>query len=423
MRELFLLTAGSKQKSIELAQAAAQLGYKMECANVAEDIAEWETPRDVEEIFRDMARAAASFPSPPAAVINFGRSSVPDGIRRIAQATERLLEAGVVTATTKIIGPSERAAAVWGNKDLIADSLQLLDLPIPETARITAESAAALASEIEAREHHGALIVKVVDFSCGVGMRYVESPGDLVATVRDLSYLNRPMIVTRFVHGDEVSVDILRLGTDMIVYPPGFKRATDALLTHADHKVKVNGVVREIPEFTRDIIRIAEEFDLQGFFSLEAVITSTAPMSWQILEGATRVTNNIQLQDASLGIDSYSAVARYIAGEPWLPQTERLGMALSIPIYTHLGRESVQALSGYEWTRQIKLENLGELPDSRDQRVRLTVKMAVEDLDEQLHLISAATGDSEVTSRVKAEIKRVEAKYGSRRAAPLSERN
>lgn len=412
MHELFLLTVGSKRQSADLARAVTQIGRKVSCMHVPEDIAEWSTPRNVDDIFRDMAEAVARCPVPPAAIVNFGRSTVPDGIRRIAEATERLA-AKFLSPTTKIIGPSERAAAVWGSKDLIADSLKQMEIPIPETVRVTQESAPTLTREINQRGTSGPLIVKVVDFSCGAGMRYVDTPDRLIAAVRELSYLKRPMIVTQFVYGDEVSVDILRLGSDIIVYPPGFKRATDKLLTHADHKVKVNGVVRAVPEFSRDIIRIAEEFDLQGFFSLEAVITSVSPMSWTILEGATRVTNNIQLQDASLGISSFLAVARYIAGEPWLPGAERLGLALSIPIYTHRGQQSVEELSSYGWVRQVKLEDLGELPDSRDKRVRLTVKMAVEDLEEQLCVIQQATGDTEIVVRVNDEVRRVRATYGN----------
>ena len=177
-------------------------------------------------------------------------------------------------------------------------------------------------------------------------MRYAATSDAAAAAVRELSSAYGRLIACEFADGDEVSVDLLRLGAQTLCYPPGFKRRTDTTLTHADHKIKVNGIIRRVPEFERDVLHIAEAFDLQGFFSLEAVVTGTSPMSWHILEGATRITNNIQMQDASLGIDSLQLVLRYIAGDDdWLPpEPPRPMLALSIPIYQHRGEASMQRL-------------------------------------------------------------------------------
>jgi predicted ATP-grasp superfamily ATP-dependent carboligase len=396
--------------SSELCESAARLGYDVDWAHVREDVEDW-VPREVDDIFHDLAKAVSARSREPDAVVNFGRAGVLDGIVRIARAMERLRAEGVVRDGTKLVGPSTHAAEVWGNKALIARSLRELRLPIPKTVEVDADSVANLARQVEDGAFPVPLVVKVVDLTGGVGMRFAGNARELVAAVRELSYLRRPMVASQFVDGDEVSVDLLRLGRDVLVYPPGFKRATDRDLTHADHKIKVNGVVRHIEAFDRDVVRIAESFDLQGFFSLEAVVTRARPAEWLILEGATRVTNNIQMQDASLGIDSFAAVVKYVTGQTWLPRQERLGLALSIPIYRHRGQRSVDELARYDWVRQVKLEDLAQMPDSRDDRTRLTVKMAVDGLDGQLRRIAEATGDDGVPARVREEIARVAATY------------
>ncbi|HUP60771.1 MAG TPA: hypothetical protein VNA69_10170 [Thermoanaerobaculia bacterium] len=409
-KDLVLLTLGSGRQSREFCRVAERLEYEVEHQHVREDVQDWEV-RETDEILADAVEALALLSRQPDAVINFGRASVPDGIRRIAVSMELLRADGRLAAGTKLIGPSARAAQVWGDKALIAESLRSLDLPIPATVDVDLGSVAELARRLERGEFPAPVVVKVVDLTGGSGMRYAADAEQLVKAVEELSQPGRRLVATEFVTGDEVSVDLLRLGTRTLLYPPGFKRVTDTDLTHADHKIKVNGLVREVPVFSRDMLRIAEAFDLQGFFSLEAVITSTDPIRWHILEGATRVTNNIQMQDASLGFDSFAAVLRYIKGEDWLDGPERLGLALSIPMYRHHGLESVQALSGLDWVRQVKLEDLAQMPDSKDVRLRLTAKMAVHDLGAQLAVIVAATGDTDLPHRVRVEIERVRATY------------
>ena len=406
-----LLTVGSRRQATELSAAVAKLGYDVDWEHVHEDVTDW-VGRDGESIFRDLTAALTRLSGPPDAVVAFGRAGVPGGIVTIAGAVERLSTEGLIGPGTRVVGPSARAARVWCDKALIARSLRRLGEPIPETVEVDAASVPALAARMDAGDFPAGLVVKVVDLTGGLGMCYAGDGRDLARVVDRIGKLGRPMVASEFVDGDEVSVDLLRLGTDVLVYPPGFKRATDTGLTHADHKIKVNGVVRTVPEFERSVLRIAEAFDLQGFFSLEAVVTGTRPPAWRILEGATRLTNNIQMQDASLGIDSVALLARYVVDEPWLPVDERPGLGLSVPLYVHRGQSSVDALAAYPWVRQIKLEDLGEMPASRDDRVRLTVKMAVEDLDAQLAVIADATGDAAVGERVRREITRVGETYG-----------
>lgn len=406
-----LLTAGSRRQATELCEALTKLGHDVQWEHVTEEAADW-VARDGDAIVADMVTALARLRRPPDAVVSFGRAGVPGGIVRIARAVERLSSDGLIGPGTRVVGPSAHAAEVWCDKSLIAHSLRRLVLPIPETVDVDAGSVAALAARMDAGDFPHGLVVKVVDLTGGLGMRFAGDGRALERAVAEVGRLGRPMVASEFVHGDEVSVDLLRLGTDVLVYPPGFKRVTDRNLTHADHKVKVNGVVRSIPAFERAVVRIVEAFDLQGFFSLEAVVTGVRPPAWRILEGATRLTNNIQMQDASLGVDSLVLLARYLVGQPWLPVDERLGLALSIPVYVHRGQLSVDALAGQEWVRQIKLEDLGQMPGSRDDRTRLTVKMAVDDIDTQLALIAAATGDDGVGQRVRDEIARVGATYG-----------
>jgi hypothetical protein len=408
--DVVLLTLGSSRQSQELCDAGRRLGYVVGVEHVREDVRDWQARR-VGAILRDAHDALGRLPRRPDAVVNFGRATVPDGIRRIAEASEHLRADHRLDGAT-FVGPSAYAARVWGDKALIASSLRALGLPIPATVEVDKASVADLAAEVRLGQFPAPLVVKAVDLTGGSGMRYAANADELVDVVCQLSRPGRRLVATEFVVGDEVSVDLLRLGGRTLLYPPGFKRATDCMLTHADHKIKVNGVVREIPEFSKDLMRIAEAFSLQGFFSLEAVITSLKPPTWRILEGATRVTNNIQMQDASLGIDSYAAILRYATGQDWLDQPRRLSLALSIPIYQHRGEASVRALADHEWVRQVKLEDLKQMPDSKDTRVRLTVKMAVLDLDNQLATLTDATGANDLAGRVKAEVQRVQATYG-----------
>jgi hypothetical protein len=408
--DLVVLTLGSARQSRELGAAAERLGYRFETAHVREDVRDW-LARDVSDLLAAARSALAHLPRRPDALVNFGRATVPDGIRRIAEVMERLRADGDLPPDTALVGPSEWAARVWGDKALTAAELRRLGLPIPQTSDVRAETLEGLILEVKQGRFPLPLVVKATDLTGGAGMRFVAHADQLAGAVGELAGSGHRLIATEFVSGDEVSVDLLRLGDRTLVYPPGFKRTTDPQLTHADHKVKVNGLVRSVPEFEWSVRRIAEVFDLQGFFSLEAVVVGTGPISWRILEGAARVTNNVQLQDASLRFDSFEAVLRYLVGEPWLPDDETPRLALSIPVYEHRGEESVEALAGLDWVRQVKLENLADMPDSRDSRVRLTVKMAVTDLDAQLRIIETATGDDTVTDRVRTEIDRIGARY------------
>jgi hypothetical protein len=131
-----------------------------------------------------------------------------------------------------------------------------------------------------------------------------------------------------------------------------------------------------------------------------------------ILEGATRLTNNLELQDGSLRIDSLEAVARFIAGDAWLPESGGHRLALSIPIYRHRGAESLEAIQALPWVRQAKLEDLSHMPGSRDSRVRLTVKMVAGDLAGELGQLSAMTGDTDLTDRVTSTVDRMAERYG-----------
>lgn len=409
-RPLRLVTLGSARQSTELTAAARSRGHVVESVHIVEDSAEW-TVRHEELLRHELRDGVASFDGEPDALINFGRATVPGGIPLIAQLMEEVVAEGVVPRTTKLVGPSAHAASVWENKSEIVRHLSRLSVPTPRTLVICVTPTS---DEVRAVQQAGLaypLVVKAPRLTGGIGMRFADTPASLKLAVEQLSRISTELVIGEFVEGDEVSVDLLRLGKETLVFPPGYKCSTDPALTHADHKIKVNGVVRDVPEFTRDMRAIAEDFNLQGFFSLEAVIAKDHRTVWRVLEGATRLTNNVQLQDASLNLDCLGMVADYAASRPWYPSREILSLALSIPIYEHRGEDSVTAVQRMPGVRQVKLENLAAMPDSRDDRVRLTVKLQARELEKQLLGIADVTGDESLPRRVINEVDRVRRTY------------
>src|SRR3954447_24660723 len=112
-KDLVLLTLGSARQSREFCRVAERLEYEVEHQHVREEVQDWEV-RDTDEILADGVEALGQLSRQPDAVINFGRASIPDGIRRIAVIMELLRADGRLADGTKLIGPSARAAQVWG---------------------------------------------------------------------------------------------------------------------------------------------------------------------------------------------------------------------------------------------------------------------------------------------------------------------
>jgi phosphoribosylaminoimidazole carboxylase (NCAIR synthetase) len=403
--ESWLLCLGSKRQSGELAGVARHYGMAVRhVGESAEGLA-----RPAAEVVAD-CRALIRTHTPPVAVIGLGRATVVGGIERVAQA---VLALTADAPGAVLVSPSPHAARVWGDKALIAESLTRLGIPVPATRRISAASAAQIARDMREGRFPVPAIVKVTNLTGGAGMRYVANPDDLAGAVAELGGNRRELIVTEFIEGDEISVDVLRLGSQTLLFPPGVKRVTDRELTHADHKIKVNGLFGVPPALARDAKRIAASFGLSGFFSLEGIVTRRRPVAWTVLEGATRVTNNKQMQDVSLGRDAFTYLCRYLRKEPWVPEPGPLALALSIPVYRHRGAESLAAVAGLGWVRQAKLENLAEMPLTRDHRTRLTLKIdGSAQLAGRLSLLAGATGDDGLPSRVQAEVSRVRDLYG-----------
>jgi hypothetical protein len=407
----WILTLGSSRQSSEFSEAIAY-DHDWSVCHIVEELAPW-TAKESSQLLREAYVALREMGVPPKALVNLGRATVPYGIDAIAACCETLKASSPDLADVAVIGPSFSAARTFSDKWLIYESLTKIGLVLPVTRRISPETINLIEQDLSSGAFPLPAVVKVTDLTGGCGMEFIGESRDLDRTVERLSGLNHPLIITEFVCGDEISFDVLRLGKECLVYPPGLKACTDTNLTHADHKIKINGYLSGMESLEREIVCIVEHFDLQGFFSIEGVITGSDPLSWKILEGATRVTNNYQMQSASLRFDGFRAVSRYLRGHPWLPVPPRvLSLALSIPIYTHQGKDSLALISGEPWVLQAKIENLAEMPLSRDTRSRMTVKMAADqDLTRRLGLLEKATGDKLITDRVTKELQRLDRAY------------
>lgn len=402
----WILTFGSVRQSRELAATAA--AFDFEVLHVDED--DGGVARDIHDMTRDTRARLLSRDDPPAATVNLGRATVTGGIERVAKVQASLRQR---LPEMEVVGPSPRAATVWGDKWLIARAMAELGVDTPKTWSVSDTGVAELVDAMRAGALRCPAVLKARTLTGGCGMLLVEHPDDLAPAVDKLEGAGHQLVLMEFVLGDEISVDVLRLGSRTLVYPPGIKRTTDPALTHADHKVKVNGLVDTPPALAEDVVRIAERFDLNGFFSLEAVVTSTGPARWHVLEGATRVTNNVQMQDVSVGHDAFAMVCRHLRGQEWFPSTRTRRLALSIPSYDHTCTTH-QPIVELPWVRQVKEENLAEMPMSRDERTRLTVKLdASVDLDGRLATLERLTGDDGLGARARAEVDRVRAVYGA----------
>ncbi|MFB5089488.1 ATP-grasp domain-containing protein [Psychrobacillus sp. PGGUH221] len=407
MSNEWILTIGSTRQSGEF-QEATKNDYPWRIKHVVEELKPW-TSKSLDEIMTECIDIIENMEFGPIAMINFGRASVPYGIDTIALCFEKLKEKyAEKLKETKIIGPTAEMAQIFSDKWLIFKSLSNLNLPLPRTLKVDKKSLNKVKEEILEGKISLPAIIKVTDLTGGSGMEYLDSINEIDKTVDILSQLDRDLIITEFVNGDEISFDVLRLGNECLVFPPGVKTKTDTNLTHADHKIKVNGLVKQMDSLEKQVKQISEYYDLQGFFSIEGVVTNNNPIEWKILEGATRVTNNYQMQNHSIGFDSFLAISRYLRGLSWMPDENNfMRLSLSIPIYVHRQNESLKLLQDQSWVLQVKIENLSEMPLSRDSRSRLTIKMEADrDLDERLSYIEKATGDSELIKRVNNELRR-----------------
>lgn len=410
----YIVTVGSARQSAEFA-AAARSDHPWQVHHVSEEDSPWQ-PKPVHVLLQETERLLDGLPAAPRALINFGRASIPHGIDIIAQCFHVVKGRRRGLDGTAIIGPSPEVARTFGDKWLTYKWLRQNRFPVPMTRCIPAYDNNTIDRDVNVGQSYPfPAALKATDLTGGAGMEYVATERDLRSAIHRLHILGRPLILSEFVCGDEVSLDVLRLGRDCIVFPPGLKRSTDQDLTHADHKIKVNGYVREFPELEVQVRDIVDRCDLQGFFSIEGVLVQAEQHArqWLILEAATRVTNNYQLQTGSTGFDGFRAVSRYLRGAPW--RSEYRGgsdLALSIPIYQHFGDESVNQLLNRSWVLQVKLERLSEMPLARDGRVRLTVKMVASgDLGRRLAIVERATGDLSITGRVRAELERLYRAY------------
>jgi hypothetical protein len=406
----WILTVGSGRQSQEFADEVRADGWQI--VQLTEEAAPWQA-RTTDEVLNDAARLIAKADSPPSALVNFGRASLPGGITNIAEAFEGLLSRNLVSAAIPIIGPPGWSARIFDDKWLTYQSLTKHGFPCPLTEEITPESVRRLKNDLHIGRFPLPAVLKVTNLTGGAGMRLVSSPDDLEPAIADLASLERPLILTEFLSGDEISIDVLRLGNDTLVFPPGLKQSTDRNLSHADHKIKVNGLLGAIDEISDHARRIAEIHEIQGFLSIEGVVLDRKTPRWAILEGAARVTNNFQMQNASLGFRSFLAISRFLQKNLWLPEgARRQHLALSLPVYLHHGARSLKTIEQFPWVMQAKIENLAEMPLSTDSRSRLTVKFVPgSELMQRCASLAAATGDSDIPGRVFSEIDRLRRDY------------
>jgi len=222
-------------------------------------------------------------------------------------------------------------------------------------------------------------------------------------------------IVTEYIQGIELSVEILRLGNKSLIYPIGTKQFTHTSLSHAENKVRIYGYLKPIPHIEKDAIKIAEALDIEGLLSVEGIVYDSNLMKWKIIEAATRVSGNLPMEQASTNIFAFKKMAEYLQGKNLDTELKNNDIAIEISIYNHNNEKTVKEFLALPWVKRSLLNDLSKLPGSEDRRKRVSVGFMGgkrEDLQKRCHILEKISGDNTILNRVTMALKEINDFFG-----------
>ncbi|WP_411501449.1 ATP-grasp domain-containing protein [Bacillus thuringiensis] len=395
----WILTIGSARQSKEIYEHTKHLNISVH--HVIEEKNDW-VVKPYNEILQEVESIICNSISPPLAIVNLGRSTVPKGIELIAKCSEEIkLKYKESLVATKIIGPGYSTAKIFNDKWRTYKILKDNDFPLPYTEKLSITDNPLNDS---LTNFPFPAVFKLTNLTGGAGMEYINQESELLRKIKKFTTKKHDMLLSEFVKGYEFSVVVLSLGHDVLVHPIGLKAPTDKNLIHVDNKIKVNGYLKPIDALEKSIIQLVKNFGIQGHFTLEGIITCKKPFQYVVLETATRITGSFHISNASLGFNPFKAIGRYALGMDWLPKERKQQTSISIPIYRHKSQNTMKALEKYSWIISARLDQLEKMPFSKDNRIRLTVGLIVDNLlIEKLKILERESGDYTIIDRVKKE--------------------
>ncbi|MFA5755121.1 MAG: NUDIX domain-containing protein [Candidatus Paceibacterota bacterium] len=335
-------------------------------------------------------------------IIIFGRATVKGGIENISAALNIIKNIHSELKDTQIIGPSLRAAKIFNNKDLTQKILYKNKILTPKTYRMPF-------NDLEHMQFP--VVLKPLNLSGGCGMKFVSNAKDFKKNILELNSLGiKDLIATEFIKGIEVTYTILRLGNIFLRLPVSFKKETDKKLTHPDAKVKLAGFYNGYDRCYNYLEDIMKKYDIYGFFSLQGVMVKKEfPSEYKVyfLEAATRITGSTVIMSAALeGFDTYKTIGNWLVDHT-LCFSHGRAYAIQYPSYKHNGKKTLNKLNELNWVKEVKYEDLSEMPYGTEKRDRIRISFSVnkKNLRERLKIIGGILHNKQYEKDVSCAIK------------------
>lgn len=352
----------------------------------------------------------------PRAVISFARSTVIGSVENVAKVLEDLKkEKGI--RDYKLIGPSFIAAKTLSNKWLAAKSMKRLKYSVLKTICVNGSNLNNIYKRLKTNLFSLPAIIKATYLSGGAGMRFVQSPQDLISQYK----LQRKQkivesILTEFLVGPEVSVEMLYLGTDIFVFPMSVKDPTNESLDHGDNKVKIAGYINPIVNIQTEAVDIAKKYCSSGYFAIEGIVYNLKKRQWKIMEGTPRFTGSYPMFNATLShFETMKAIFKYIDAQSWIPSpAPRQQVVMQIPIFSKSvsrAEKVVNRLKQLDWIVFARVEDLSKLPFSEDNRIRIQITFKAggsNDLQKRISVMQKIANDKTIEGRIVSSIKRLD---------------
>lgn len=390
-----ILTFGSARQSRELSKFVKSDSFKI--VHIVEDRGDGYA-KAVESLTSEALKVIRLNRLLVKAVVSLGRATVIEGIPNIIECWKNVKRCNLSLLDHALfLGPSYMAGKYIPDKWTAAELFSLLGLPIAKSQHIDLS-----------RKFPNSLsypcVLKPTRFTGGAGMSYIENFRDFTHAKNKLKKLGEThALISEYVHGIETSIEIMRLGNKVFIYPPGTKQATDTSLNHADNKIKIYGYLRRLPKLEHNALTLVEALDVQGLFSLEGIVYNRKSLAWKITEAAPRVTGNLPMEEASVGEPAFQQMANYIQNGKWQINTKHIQVAIETPVYVHKEYETVSAFLKHKWVKRAVLDDLSALPGSNDHRKRIRVGFIAgkgKDLFTRCNMLERECGDNTIVSRI-----------------------